>query len=150
MGRNPVMARWQGINSTGVGLLVFAFSGGCAGLAGAAETFGPAGSLRAGFSPQVGFMAVVVALVGGLGAFGVLLAALFFGALRAASLYLPVVTDLPQSGIDLLSGVIALLITATGIPLVRRRQRLRRPPSIDGASEVPDRPVVRHRDVVTR
>ncbi|MFI6833473.1 ABC transporter permease [Kribbella sp. NPDC050241] len=150
VGRNPVMARWQGINSTGVGLLVFAFSGGCAGLAGAVEAFGPAGSLRAGFSPQVGFMAVVVALVGGLGAFGVLLAAVFFGALRAASLYLPVVTDLPQSGIDLLSGAIALLITVTAVPVVRRRQRRRRAPSTDGASDVPDRLVAQHREVVTR
>ncbi len=123
VGRNPVMARWQGINANRLGGLVFAFSGGCAGLAGAVETFGPAASLRAGFSPQVGFMAVVVALVGGLGAAGVLAAALFFGALRAASLYLPVVSDLPQSGIDLLSGVVALLITATAVPVLRARRR---------------------------
>jgi ABC-type uncharacterized transport system permease subunit len=119
VGRNAVMARWQGVNANGLGALVFAISGATAGLAGAIEVLGPAGMVRASYSPQVGFMAVVVALVGGLGVLGVLLAALFFGALRAATLYLPVVSDIPQSGIELISGLVALLITISATPTLR-------------------------------
>lgn len=126
VGRNPVMARWQGVSSTRVGAMTFAISGAFAGLAGSVEAFGPAGSLHAAYSPQVGFMAIVVALVGGLSAFGIAVAALFFGALRAATLFLPVVSDIPQSGIELINGLVALLITAATIPpvwgLIRRRR----------------------------
>jgi general nucleoside transport system permease protein len=126
VGRNPIVARWQGVESTRIGALAFAVSGGMAGLAGAVEAFGPAGSLRAAFSPQVGFMAIVVALVGGLSALGILVAALFFGALRAATLYVPVVSDIPQSGIELINGLVALLITAAAVPPVWAFLRRRR------------------------
>jgi simple sugar transport system permease protein len=137
VGRNPVMARWQGIRSGRLGLLVFAIAGGCAGLAGALEAFGPAGALRADFSAQVGFMAVVVALVGGLGVLGIVAAALFFGALRAATLYLPVVSDVPQSGIEMFSGFVALFITATAVPALWARRRHRAGPAAAPAVEEP-------------
>jgi simple sugar transport system permease protein len=125
VGRNPVMARWMGIRASRVGLVVFALGGAAAGLAGAVEAYGPAGSLRAGFSPQVGFMAVIVALVASLGPLRTLLAALFFGGLRAATLYLPIVSDLPQAGLDMLNGMVALWITVTAVPVVLRRRRSR-------------------------
>lgn len=127
VGRNPVMARWMGIPASRVGLVVFALSGAAAGLAGVVEAYGPAGSLRAGFSPQVGFMAVVVALVGSLGPLRTVVAALFFGGLRAATLYLPIVTDLPQDGLDMLNGMVALWITITALPILWKRRRARGP-----------------------
>lgn len=136
IGRNPVMARWQGIDPVRLGLLSFAFSGATAGLAGAIEVFGPAGSLQADFSPDVGLTAVVVALVGGAGVMGVIIAALFFGALRAATLYLPVVSDLPTSALDLLNGLVALLITVSALPKLRRRHRAR-----TSVPPVPDQPI---------
>ncbi|KRB36635.1 ABC transporter permease [Microbacterium sp. Root180] len=132
-GRNPVMAKWQGVDDKKLGSLVFALSGATAGLAGAVEVLGPAGMIRAAYSPQVGFMGIIVALVGGLGVFGVLAAAAFFGALRAATLFLPVVSDVPQSGVELISGLVALLITISAVPLsiaaipawlARRRRRM--------------------------
>lgn len=128
VGRNPTMAAWQGVRSSRVGALAFAFSGATAGLAGGVEALGPAGSLHNAYSPQVGFMAIVVALVGGLSAFGILVAAAFFGALRAATLFLPTVSDLPQSGIEIIVGLVALLITAATFPSLRRRVRPRSRP----------------------
>ncbi len=147
VGRNPVTARWQGVSSTRVGATTFALSGAFAGLAGAVEAFGPAGSLHAAYSPDVGFMAIVVALVGGLGALGILAAALFFGVLRAAMLFLPVVSDVPQSGIELINGLVALLITSTAVPNVRALLRRRaapdhRTPPPEPAAE-PAEPAVR-------
>ncbi|MEU4226052.1 ABC transporter permease [Nonomuraea sp. NPDC026600] len=127
VGRNPVMAQWMGIRASRVGLVVFGLSGAAAGLAGAVEVFGPAGSLRAGFSPQVGFMAVIVALVGAFGPVRMLLAALFFGGLRAATLYLPIVNDLPQAGLDMLNGMVAVWITVSALPAILARRSSRGP-----------------------
>ena len=119
-GRNPTMARWQGINIQKVGLVSFGLAGALAGFAGAVELFGPAARLITGFSPTVGFNAVVVALVGMLSVPGVALSALFFGGLQSAILFLPIVTDVPPPALTLLHGMVALLVT------VRLRARRRR------------------------
>ncbi|MEU7749866.1 ABC transporter permease [Nonomuraea sp. NPDC049158] len=140
VGRNPVMAEWMGIRSSGIGLLVFGLGGATAGLAGAVEVFGPLGSLRAGFSPQMGFMAVIVALVAAFGPVRTVVAALFFGALRAATLYLPVVNDLPLAGLDMLNGMVALWITVSAVPAILARRATRRTLAAEAARA--DREVV--------
>ena len=111
-GRNPLMARWQGVRVERTGLMAFGISGAIAGLAGSLELLGPQGRLVGGFSPDIGFTAVLVGLVGLLSVPGVVMAALFFGGLSSAVLFLPIVTPLPRSALDLLEGLIALLITA--------------------------------------
>lgn len=126
VGRNPTMARWQGLNVSRIGLAAFAFAGAASGLAGAVELYGPAARLVTGFSPGVGFTAVVVALVGLLTVGGAVLAALFFAGLQSAILFLPIVTDLPPSALTLLHGAVALLVT------VRIRRKLPVPRSATG------------------
>lgn len=111
VGRNPQVAARQGVNPRAIVWSTFALSGGLAGLAGALEVLGPTGRLIQGFSPDVGFTGVLVALVGGLTVLGATFAALFFGALAAAIGYLPIVTDLPRSALEVLQGLVALLIT---------------------------------------
>ncbi|MEX1171705.1 MAG: ABC transporter permease [Chloroflexota bacterium] len=130
-GRNPVMARWQGVHVNQVGLWSFAISGGLAGLAGAIEVFGPMGRLVSAFTPDLGFTAILVAIVGSLNPGGILATGLFFGGLQAALLYLPIVTPLPTAALQLLRGMIALLITAGTIPglvLLARRFKAREIP----------------------
>jgi len=124
-GRNPVMARWQGVDPGRLGVTAFAIAGALAGVAGSLELLGPSGALSSGFSPDIGFVAVVVALVGGLSVGGAVAAALFFGGLHAAILYLPTVTNLPTSALTVLNGFVAMLITVSAIPalVVRRRRR---------------------------
>jgi simple sugar transport system permease protein len=117
------MARWQGVDARKLAVQAFALSGLLAGLAGAIELLGPGGQLTYGFSPDVGFIGIVIALVGGLRIGGVVIAALFFGGLHAAILYLPIVTDLPSSALDLLNGLVALLITISVIPAILHRRR---------------------------
>ncbi|MCY3663917.1 MAG: ABC transporter permease [bacterium] len=121
VGRNATMARWQGINVRRVGLGAFALSGALAGLAGAVELYGPAARLVTGFSPEVGFTAVVVALVGLLNVWGTVVAAIFFGGLQAAILFLPIVTDLPPPALVLLHGMVAFLVTIKFRAVRRRR-----------------------------
>jgi general nucleoside transport system permease protein len=125
-GRNPEMARWQGVSVARVGLIAFAIGGALAGLAGALDLFGPAGRVNAGYSPTLGFTAVLVALVGTLSVPGAVLAALFFGALQSAVLFLPIVTDLPRSALELLQGVVAMLITVQLARMVTARYAARR------------------------
>ena len=111
-GRNGIMLAWQGVRVKRIGLQAFGVSGALAGLAGAMEILGPSGKLVAGLSPQLGNNAMLVALVAGLAIFGSVFAALFFGALTAASLFLPIASQLPASAVVVLNGLIAILVTA--------------------------------------
>lgn len=125
VGRNPLAARWKGVPVEGIAVRTFALTGALAGLAGAVEVLGPAGRTVAGASPTIGFTAVIVALVGLLAVGGVALAALLFGGLQAASIYLPVATAVPRAAILLLNGMIALLVTVAAADVVRARLRAR-------------------------
>ncbi|OLP54776.1 ABC transporter [Rhizobium rhizosphaerae] len=111
-GRNPEMLRWQGARMWKFGLASFMVSGALAGLAGAIEVFGPNGRLVGGFLPTHGFTAVLIALVANLSITGTAVAALFFGGLASAALYLPIMAGLPSAAIDIINAAIALFITA--------------------------------------
>jgi general nucleoside transport system permease protein len=111
-GRNPTMVQWQGAKLMRVGLASFLISGGLAGLAGTIELMGPNGRLAGGFLPAHGFTAVLIALVANLSIVGVAVTSLFFGGLASAALYLPIMTGLPASAIELINAAIALFITA--------------------------------------
>ncbi|MEM7801323.1 MAG: ABC transporter permease [Chloroflexota bacterium] len=118
VGSNPIAAAWQGIDIRSVQMRTYLLAGALAGLAGGLEVLGPNGRLVTGATPTIGFTAIVVAIVGSLSVPGIVVAALFFGGLQAAILYLPIVSDLPSSGIRILEGTVALLITAH---LIQRR-----------------------------
>jgi ABC-type uncharacterized transport system permease subunit len=120
-GRNPVMVVWQGARSTQIGLAAFLASGALAGLAGGLELLGPSGRLLSSFAPNLGFSAVLVALVAGLSVAASAIVALFFGGLAAASLYLPVIAGLPSAAIDIINASITLFITARAYPNLLRR-----------------------------
>lgn len=122
-GRNPTMARATGVDIARLGLVSFAVSGGLAGLAGALEVLGADGRVVAGATADLGFTSIVVALVAGAGVVLLGVSALFFGALQAAVLYLPIASDVPTSGVQVLRGVIALLITSAPAVVAWRRRR---------------------------
>ena len=111
-GRNPIMVRWQGAKVWRLGLASFLISGALAGLSGTIEVFGPNGRLVGGFLPTHGFTAVLIALVANLSVGGEVVAALFFGGLASAALYLPIMAGLPAAAIDIVNAAIALFITA--------------------------------------
>lgn len=111
-GRNPTMLRFQGGNIWKLGLASFVISGALAGLAGSIELFGPSGRVVSGFLPAHGFTAILVALVAHYSVLAIAVAAVFFGGLFSATLFLPILAGLPASAIDLFNAVIAVLITA--------------------------------------
>src|ERR1700760_2916243 len=77
VGAAPRAARFGGFNSKQLILLTFAISGALSGLAGIIEVAGPVGHLQPGFSPGYGFTAIIVAFLGRLNPFGILIAGLF-------------------------------------------------------------------------
>lgn len=122
-GTSPEAARWQGLPMGRIRIATYLIAGALAGLAGAAETFGPAGRVVTGSTPTLGFSALVVAVVGALGVSGTVVAGIFFGGLQAVILYLPIVSDLPTSGLRIVEGLVAMLITAQLAVVIRRRRR---------------------------
>lgn len=85
VGANPRVARANRIDPKRVQERAMLLSGALCGLAGGVEFAGTAGQLGQSFSQQWGFLAIPVALLGGLHPLLVALSALYFGALFAGS-----------------------------------------------------------------
>lgn len=85
VGLNSAAARLAGLRTRGALLGALTISGALAGLAGGIEVSAVTFRLYEQFSPGWGFTAIAVALLGRLHPAGVVLAALFFGALDAGS-----------------------------------------------------------------
>lgn len=84
-GSNPDAARAARMNVGRIRLRAMALSGALCGLAAAIEYTAITGQIGTGFSQQIGFLGIPVALLGGLSAMGTMLSGLFFGALFSGS-----------------------------------------------------------------
>ena len=84
-GENPSAARANRISPARSQMIAMLISGGLAGLAGAVQYVGVAGVVGTDTPQGWGFLAIPVALLGGLHPLGVLAASLYFGALFAGS-----------------------------------------------------------------
>ena len=74
IGEAPRAGAFAGFSRNRMILLAFLISGGFAGLAGVCEVAGPIGQLRISVSPGYGFTAIIVAFLGRLNPFGILIA----------------------------------------------------------------------------
>ncbi len=122
-GSNPNAARAKGINVRVLTVLIMALSAAIAGLAGASEVLGLQHRLRLDISTGYGFTGIIIALLGRLHPVGVIIAAIFFGALVNGGLAMQIVTGVPVALIDTIQGLTLLfLLTAD----VMARYRIRR------------------------
>ena len=76
LGLSPRAGSFGGFSRNRMVMLTFLISGGLAGLAGVCEIMGPIGLLRTTVSPGYGFTAIIVAFLGRLHPFGILVAGL--------------------------------------------------------------------------
>jgi len=113
IGINPLAASYKGISVAALTLIVMAISGALAGLGGVSELAGLHHRLRLDISTGYGFTGIIIALLGRLHPLGVVLAAIFFGALVNGSLAMQIATGVPVALVHAIQGVtLIFLLTA--------------------------------------
>src|SRR5579859_8052952 len=116
VGQSEAAAQVAGIDPGRIRFIALAVAGGLAGMVGIGEVLGNAGKFKLGFSPEYGFMGIAVALLGRNHPFGVLAAALLFGALHKGAADLDLETDHVTREVSLvLQGLIILTVSADGL-----------------------------------
>lgn len=112
VGQNARASHCAGISIYKNVIIAAMISGGLAGLAGMGEVAGLHGKLLEGISPEYGYVAIIVALLGKNHPLGVLIAALGLGALQVGSLAMQRSAGVPTSISSIIMGLIVLLILA--------------------------------------
>ncbi|HJP71542.1 MAG TPA: ABC transporter permease [Candidatus Limnocylindria bacterium] len=112
VGANPDAARYAGMSPRTVVILTMSACGLLAGLAGAGEILGISHFMPAGYSTNVGFDGITVALLGRANPVGILFGGLLLGAMRAGSGLMQIQAGVPVQMIDVLQGVILFFLAA--------------------------------------
>lgn len=124
VGVNPQAAQYMGINVMRTTITTALISGALAGLAGSLEIMGFQHRVIQNFLVGAGYDGIPVALIGQLNPLGVLLSALFFGALRAGANRMQIVSGAPVSIIYVIQSL-AILFAIAGTVIDLRPRRLK-------------------------
>jgi general nucleoside transport system permease protein len=107
-GLNPRFATASGMNVPGLLFRMMLLSGAIGGLAGGIHALGTVFRYVSGFSPGYGFVGIAVALLGRGNAWGMLLAAILFGALATSGATIQLFSDVPIEIVNVLQGLIMI------------------------------------------
>ena len=124
-GHSREAAKYSGINVGLTLVLAISISGGLAGVAGANEVLGVHHRLLDLIAAGYGFTAIVVAVLGKLNPFGVLVAAIGFGALLVGGNMMQVATEIPTALITAFQGIVlvcVLLMEKLYAPLINQSE----------------------------
>lgn len=110
LGSNRTAARFQGLHTEKLLVLVMLMSGALAGLSGGAELIGLHHRLRLDISVGYGYTGIIIALLGRLHPAGTVLAAVFFGALVNGATRIQIETGVPVALIDAIQGIVLLFL----------------------------------------
>jgi ABC-type uncharacterized transport system permease subunit len=113
IGLSPDAARYAGMNLGRTTLVTIALSGGLAALAGVCEVAGVQGQLRHGLSPGYGYTAIIVAWMGRLNPWGIIVVSVLLGGLLVGSEMLQIAMNVPIAVAYMLQGLI--LFSALGL-----------------------------------
>lgn len=111
-GASERVATYAGMRTARNIVLVLAFSGALAGLAGMAEVAGINHSLQRGLSPGYGYTAIIVAWVGRLNPFGIVVVSFLLAGLLVGGDQLQITLGLPSAIAPMLQGVILFCLLA--------------------------------------
>lgn len=112
VGMNPRACICSGI-SVGKHIIISSMvSGGLAGIAGVCEIAGLHHKLIEGISPGYGYLAIIVALLGGNNPFGVIMAAIGIATLQVGSLSMQRAANVPSAISSIILGAIVLMLMA--------------------------------------
>ena len=123
VGANPDAALYAGMRPRRLIVLALTLGGLLAGLAGAVEILGVSGNMPASYSTNIGFDAIIVALLGRANPVGIVFGGLLLGAMRAGAPLMETVADVPRQMVDVLQGIILFFLAADVV--VRRVFRIR-------------------------
>ncbi len=125
VGKAPAAAAYAGYSRNRVVVASFLISGGLAGLAGIVEVSGTIGQLQPLISPGYGFAAIIVAFLGRLHPFGILLASLLMSLMYLGGEALQIRLNLPPAVTGMFQGLLLFFVLGSDV-LVRYRIRLLR------------------------
>lgn len=127
VGHNPRVAQHAGISPVRNMVIAMLISGGLAGMAGIVEILGVQRRMSDFFSPGYGYDAIAVALLGNANPLGVVISAIFFGALRAGSNMMQRSVAVPAAVAGFIQGITVLFVVIAGaIPQIHVRWRSRK------------------------
>jgi ABC-type uncharacterized transport system permease subunit len=115
VGANPDAAKYAGINVKWNIILTMGISGALAGMAGVIEVTALNYRHELGFSLGYGFDAIAIALLGKNNPYGVVLAAILFGAMRNGGTRMQFMTQIPVDIISVIQALILLFVAADAI-----------------------------------
>ena len=113
IGLNRTACQYAGINVVKSMIFLSIVSGGLAGLAGASEIMGVKYRLFEYFSPGYGLDAIVIAFLAKSNPIGVMVASVFFGALRSGAGMMQRATGLPTTAVMALQGLVILFVAVS-------------------------------------
>jgi simple sugar transport system permease protein len=130
VGENATAAEYAGINPEKMIVVSMIICGMSAGLAGSTMVMGVLHRFITNFSPGYGFAGIAVAVLGRNRPWGVLLAALLFGALEAGGISMQLFAKIPMDLMTIIQGLVILFVAAPSLI-----QRIYRPGKKERAME---------------
>jgi ABC-type uncharacterized transport system permease subunit len=111
-GESPKAAKFAGVNPNKLVIYCLGFSGALAGLAGMFEVAGPSGQISIDFNVGYGFTAIIVAFLGRLNPFGILLAGLLMALTYIGGEIAQSSLGLPSASIQAFQGMLLFFLLA--------------------------------------
>ncbi len=141
-GANPDAARYGGMHTRFLTVLTMTLAGLMCGLAGAVTLLGKVYQMPLGYDTTIGFDAITVALLGRSNPWGVAVAGLLLGGMRAGAQTMQSQAGVPNELVDTLQAIILLFLVVNFLRRFLARRRARGPlapefASISGAAVVP-------------
>lgn len=124
VGENKFASAYVGIKTPRVIILTMCLSGAMAGIGGATMVMGLLNRFIVNFSPGYGFVGIAVALLGRNNAWGVLGAAILFGALDAGGMSMQLFAKIPSDLMVIIQGLVIIFVSASSILAYFWRKKL--------------------------
>lgn len=112
LGKNRTFSEYIGLHAGKRALMVLAVSAMISGLAGAEQVLGTMGRFYANFSNDLGFTGISIGLLAANNPIGVLIFAIFFGALNSGGILMAAGTSVPGDLIEVLQSLMILMVSA--------------------------------------
>ena len=109
-GDTEATARYAGINTRKLLVLVSMIGGGICGIAGMVQASGAEHTLNDSMSGGLGFTAIVVTYLAGMEPLGIVLVAFLFAILLQGSAYMQIAMQIPASSAEVIQGIILLFV----------------------------------------